>query len=73
MTWHYQARKRIDKDDVWFEVAEVYSGGMATTGRIAPTGSTKKELIQDLERMLADVKAYAVLQENYAATAKVRD
>lgn len=57
MSWRYIAAK----DREGYHVHEYYSGGGYTVRPILAYGSTREELITDLERMLADVKMGDVL------------
>ena len=61
--WHYQARRRTDEGQYWYEVIEVYHRLGQTADSVKPMGETKTELIADLERMLADVKRYRTIVE----------
>ena len=63
MSWHYQARRRTDKGQHWYEVIEVYSDVGQTECSVKPGGETRAELIADLEQMLADVKRYRTIVE----------
>ena len=61
--WHYQARRRTDHGEQYYEVIEVYREHGQTEDSVKPCGETKAELIADLERMLADVKRYRTIVE----------
>ena len=63
MSWHYQARRRTDKGQCWYEVIEVYHGAGQSADSVKPGGETKAELVADLEWMLADVKRYRTIVE----------
>lgn len=65
MSWHYQARKRVDKGQDYFDVVERYEtpDGWTKDG-MTPSGETLEELTQDLERMLTDVTRFPVLEDN---------
>ena len=58
MSWHYQARRRTDKGQHWYDIVEVYQRAGATIDGVKPGGETKAELVAELERMLADVQRY---------------
>jgi hypothetical protein len=62
--WHYQVfLNDIDKDKRfhYYTIHEVYHKPFMYSDRTFPFGETKKELIHDLEMMLADAKKYKVL------------
>lgn len=65
MGWHYQIRKRCDTGVVWYDIVEVYERprGWTVEGMRA-CGETVDEVIEDLERMLKDARAYPVLDED---------
>jgi len=65
MSWHYRIRKRIIEWEAVFDIVEMYGGPnkMWTENGMRPFGNTRKELIRDLERMLADAKKYPVLYD----------
>lgn len=61
MGWHYQVRKR---NDGYFDVVEVYEHPRGWTCEgCDPFGDSYEEVVEDLERMLKDAKAYPVLDE----------
>jgi len=68
MIHHYQARRRTQNGQPYYDVIEVYrksvygAAGQTVDGVLAG-GETKAELIADLERMLADVKRYRTIVE----------
>lgn len=62
MSWCYRARRNEDKGMVWYDVVEYYGEHTYTIDGVRPTGETIEELIQDLERMLEDVKTRPVLE-----------
>ena len=69
MSWHYQARRRTDHGEQYYEVIEVYRKSIygaagQTVDSVKPCGDTKAELIADLKRMLADVERYRTIIEN---------
>ena len=66
MGWHYQARRRTDHGEQYYEVIEVYREHGQTEDSVKPCGETKAELIADLERMLADVKHYRAIVQREA-------
>ena len=66
--WHYQARRRTDHGEQYYEVIEVYRESVCgpagrTVDGVLAGGGTKAELIADLERMLSDVKRYRTIVE----------
>jgi hypothetical protein len=61
MSWHYQIKREAFEGSTWFELAEVYAPSGWTSGGV-PIGATPEEVIQVLERMLADAKKYPVLE-----------
>ena len=63
MSWHYQARRRTQHGQHYYEVVAVYGGLLRSGGGITPMGDTKAALIADLEMMLADVKHYRTIVE----------
>lgn len=55
-TWEYRAiRYKLLKGEYW-QVAEYHGKKYGCAHPMEPYGDTKEELIQDLERMLEDVK-----------------
>ena len=63
MSWHYQACRRTQNGQHYYDVIEVYRGRGQTEYSIKPCGETKAALIADLERMLADVKRFRTIVE----------
>lgn len=63
MSWCYRARRREDKGETWYEVVEYYGKDGYISEHVHPTGETLEGLIEDLERMLKDVKTRPVLEE----------
>lgn len=65
MGWHYQIRKRSEKGYTFCDVVEVYEDPRGwTVERMLPYWETREEVIEVLERMLKDVQAYPVLDED---------
>ena len=60
MSWHYQI---VDKDG-WYSIREVYSdigddkGEAWTEDAVAPTGTSREDVIKELEMMLEDAKRW---------------
>ena len=65
MSWYYRPSKRKCKltGEVYWGVVEYYSSGYSTSELSTPRGSTKAELIRDLEMMLEDCKRRKTLDE----------
>jgi len=63
MSWHYQVRRKKIGTKWEYDIVEVYTGNVHTERGISAIGNTKKELIQDLERMLADAKKYRTITD----------
>ena len=63
MGWHYQARRRTDHGEQYYEVVAVYGRLLRSGDGVTPMGDTKAALIADLEMMLADVKHYRTVIE----------
>ena len=61
--WHYQARRRTQHGQHYYEVVAVYGRLLRSGGGMTPMGETKAELIADLKRMLADVERYRTIVE----------
>ena len=62
MSWHYQIRQRIIKNQKWYDIVEVYDGGVGhTIEGMKPEGESRKEVIHVLEMMLADARKYNTL------------
>lgn len=65
--WHYRARKRKIGKETVYDVIEYYpptkefKDGLWTLYEISPQGSTKKELIRELEMMLHGVCKHSTL------------
>ena len=62
-TWHYQIQEFcytdvLDVCHTYYQMIEVYSSGAKTENGITPMGETPEELINELERMIADAKKY---------------
>lgn len=59
MTWHYVAVREYDKatKEWYYSVGEKYPR-FGIVPECMPSGSSRKELIRDLEMMLEDVKRY---------------
>ena len=66
MSWHYQARRRTQHGQHYYEVVAVYGRLLRSGGGMTPMGDTKAELIADLKRMLADVKRYRTIVQREA-------
>lgn len=67
MSWHYQIRRRKCMDGWAYDIVEVYTRPKGWTGLgIAPHGSTRGEVIRDLEMMLTDAKHYPTLTDKEA-------
>jgi len=64
MSWHYQIRRRKSVD-VWvYDIVEVYTNPKGwTDNSVSPWGKTRRGIIQDLERMLADAKKRPTLTD----------
>lgn len=64
MGWHYQIRKRSEDGMVLYDIVEVYENprGWTVEGMRA-CGETVDEVIEDLERMVQDARAYPILDE----------
>jgi hypothetical protein len=74
MSWHYQIRKRIIRDQSVFDIVEKYDNPSGwTVEGMRPFGISKKELIRDLEMMLADAKRYKVLVDNLPEVKQIWD
>jgi len=62
MSWHYQARRRTQHGQHYYDVVAVYGRLLRSDGVLAG-GATKAELIADLKRMLSDVERYRTIVE----------
>lgn len=63
MTWHYRIRKRVFIGEPWYDIVEFYHmrpSGWTKDG-MTPGGSTRQEVIENLEMMLRDAKKYRTL------------
>lgn len=61
--WHYQLMKHEEPDgEVWYGIHEYYEGG--TTGYtvevIKMEGSSKEDVVWQLENVLKDIEKYGV-------------
>ena len=63
MSWHYQARRRTQCGQHYYDVIEIFRGSMETADGVLAGGATKAELIADLKRMLSDVERYQTIVE----------
>jgi hypothetical protein len=66
MSWHYRVRRREgpEKGKFIFDIVEMYNKPKGWTAEgMKPFGESKKELIWELETMLADAKKYPVLYD----------
>jgi hypothetical protein len=69
MSWHYQARKRSNKGETWYEIVEMYEDPRGwTVNAIPPTGESVDELLIVLQQMMNDVREYPVLDESQELT-----
>lgn len=64
MSWHYQIQQFEDTGQDYYMVVEVYTHGARSLDGIRPMGETPQELINDLQRMLDDVRKYPVLKKD---------
>ena len=55
MSWNYRAMKDGDEG---YHVHKVYSNDNGYTAAIKPYGESLDELIEDLERMVSDLKTH---------------
>jgi hypothetical protein len=64
MSWHYQVRKRNDKDNIYYDIVEMYENPIGwTKNSMSPCGETYEEIIRDLQYMLDDARQYPVFEE----------
>lgn len=69
MAWHYQLRKRCDKDNVYYDIIEMYEPDQHDSDRawtlngIQPLSDTLEEMVSILQMMLADIQRYPVFEE----------
>jgi hypothetical protein len=72
MSWHYRVRKRVVDNEPVYGLVEYFpkarldtsmSGPWWSEDDVAPTGFSRKELIQTLACMLEDAKRYKTFVE----------
>lgn len=61
--WRYQARKRTEDGETWFELVEVFDGGVSwTENPVTVIADSKQELADWLRRAAVDVERQDALE-----------